>query len=230
MLSTARPVLLAHAPHTKSRTTRVHKTGRPVASSTYVLCTPPTSAPLSSRHDRQPRLVSPDDAIPRFRQALRDVDAKMASLARERTRLVAALEHARRVRAPIRRLPRELLEHVFRAGVADGSDPLLLSSLVLVCRAWHDVAVDTPGLWAQIALGPHHSLDAAERRLARSKDAPLDVSIDLRGQVGQEASDVDAAAAFALLGPTVARWRSFRWESLLHVRPELSLMQWHGAD
>jgi hypothetical protein len=210
MISTARPIVLLHTP--RSKTHHKARPSRPAAApttSTFILTTPAATPSSSSSsafgHDRPHGTDTEDATIPRLRKALRAVDSKMAALARERARLVGALEHASRARAPVRRLPRELLAHVFRAA---GEDALLLGSVLRVCRDWHAVAVGTPALWTALALGPHSPLGAAQSRLARTKDAPLDVQVDLREQPGL-GTPVDAVAAMKMLGPTVGRWRSF---------------------
>jgi hypothetical protein len=157
-----------------------------------------------------------DDSIPRLREALRSVETKLATMAHERQRLVTALEQAVRVQSPVQRLPRELLANMFTAGVLaeedeDGSDPLLLSSIMLVCKHWRDVAVDTPTLWANITIGPHHSLDTARERLARSKDAPLEVNIDFSNRSGHAPSTPEEILhAMGVVSSSIPRWRSFR--------------------
>jgi hypothetical protein len=159
-------------------------------------------------------LDEPTDNIPRLREALRSVETKMATLAREQQRLMRALEQAVRVVAPVMRLPPELLSKVFRTGILDSdeesSDPLLLPTVMRVCKQWRNVAVNTPLLWSRIAIGPHDSLEVARRRLSRTKDAPLDVVLDFDKRTGQSSTCHDLMEAMDLVLPAIARWRSFR--------------------
>lgn len=54
---------------------------------------------------------------------------------------------------------------------------MVLLILFPASRYWADVALETPALWAQISVSPHHSLERARRKLARSKTCPIDISI-----------------------------------------------------
>lgn len=138
----------------------------------------------------------------------------------ERATLQSHLDTAVRRQAPIYRLPGELLSSIFTMGVlgrpvrgssgenGDGldmdesntldeladdgpeEDSLMVTVLMLVCRGWNRIALETPELWAKIVLVlPSHptttanaqahslSLSRARQRLIRSKSSPLDITV-----------------------------------------------------
>ncbi|KAF5369349.1 hypothetical protein D9758_002769 [Tetrapyrgos nigripes] len=120
-------------------------------------------------------------SIPRLREAIHSLDRKMASLMSQRRELEYHLEQAVRLQSPVHRLPSELLSSIFITGVLDVGDdnPVMVSTLMLVCRYWAEVALDTPILWSKISVSPHDSLEKARRKLSRSKSCPLDITIDI---------------------------------------------------
>jgi hypothetical protein len=189
---------------------------------------PTLQLPNPRRHERHPSFLpvftqepektveasGTSSSIHCLRAALQLVDAKIANLTRERHQLASSLDRAVRVSSPIQRLPRELLSAIFTAGVCedgDGQDdPLVLGAIMLVCSRWREIAVDTPALWSRITVDEHNSVEAARRRVARSKDTPLDVRLSFAesSEHGPGMSDV-MMRALDMLRPTVIRWRSF---------------------
>ncbi|KDQ62299.1 hypothetical protein JAAARDRAFT_122507 [Jaapia argillacea MUCL 33604] len=152
------------------------------------------------------------ESIPHLREAIQSLESKMASLLSEREMLESRLEQAVRLQSPIHRLPNELLASIFVNGVFDTEeeDPLMLSNVMLVCRHWSAVAVDTPMLWSKIVVSNHHSTDRAKIKLARSKSVPLDISIDFNPRLehgGQVTQNI--VYAMDILRPSIYRWRSF---------------------
>lgn len=157
--------------------------------------------------------TAPEASIPDLREALSTLESKMASLMSERERLERSLEHAVRLQAPIQRLPSELLASIFTIGVLDGEeeDTLMLSNVVLVCRYWADVAINTPVLWSRVAVSNHVSLDKARRRLSRSKSVPLHVDINFSPQMdGRGGTTETIIHAMDILYPSIWRWKSFQ--------------------
>ncbi|KAG6331362.1 hypothetical protein ID866_7729 [Astraeus odoratus] len=154
-----------------------------------------------------------DTTISGLREALDSLDTQMASLLSQRQELESRLEQAVRSQSPIFRLPEELLSLIFVTGVCNSGDedPLLVSSLLLVCRYWRDVAVNTPELWSTICVGPHDSLEKTRRRLVRSKSVPLDVAINFSPRVDNPSAVTEnIVRAMDLLQPALWRTRSFR--------------------
>jgi hypothetical protein len=157
--------------------------------------------------------TAPEASIPDLREALSTLESKMASLMSERERLERSLDHAVRLQAPIQRLPSELLASIFTIGVLDGEeeDTLMLSNVVLVCRYWADVAMNTPVLWSRVVVSNHVSLDKARRRLSRSKSVPLHIDINFSPQMdGRGGTTETIIHAMDILYPSIWRWKSFQ--------------------
>ncbi|KAI0304274.1 hypothetical protein B0F90DRAFT_1704155 [Multifurca ochricompacta] len=147
---------------------------------------------------------APDTSIPDLREALSSLESKMASLISERERLEEA---------PIQRLPSELLASIFTIGVlgSEEEDTLMLSNIMLVCRYWADVAMNTPVLWSRVVVSNHVSLDKAKRRLSRSKSVPLHVDINFSPQMdGRGGTTETIVHAMDILYPSIWRWKSFQ--------------------
>lgn len=152
-------------------------------------------------------------SIPHLREALNSLDTQMASLLSQRQELESNLEQAVRSQSPIYRLPSELLSSIFVTGVCQSGDQdsLLVSSLMLVCRYWRDVVIDSPELWATICISPHDSLQKARRRLARSKSVPLDITVNFTPRADNTSGVMEnIIRAMDMLRPALWRTRSFR--------------------
>ncbi|KAF8550062.1 hypothetical protein OG21DRAFT_1469249 [Imleria badia] len=152
-------------------------------------------------------------SISQLREALSSLDTQMASLLSQRQQLESYLEQAVRSQSPIYRLPEELLSSIFVTGVCQSGDQdsLLVSSLMLVCRYWRDVVVNSPELWATICISPHDSLQKARRRLARSKSVPLDITVNFTPRSDNATGLMEnIIRAMDLLRPALWRARSFR--------------------
>jgi hypothetical protein len=161
---------------------------------------------------QRPRIAS-KASIPHLREALSSLDSKMASLMSQREELESHLEQAVRLQSPIQRLPCEILASVFIKGVfgADDENPLMVSTLMLVCRYWADVAINTPALWSNIAVSTHDSLEKARRKLQRSKSCPLDITINFSPRQEHSAGVTESVIhAMDLIRPALWRTKSFR--------------------
>ncbi|THH06779.1 hypothetical protein EW145_g3850 [Phellinidium pouzarii] len=169
------------------------------------------SRSYSTPHDDRSEASS--NSIPHLREALNSLETQMADLMFERRMLETRLEQAVRQQSPVLRLPRELLGSIFVIGVhhMGEEDALLLSTLMLVCKEWTEIASNTPVLWSRITIDNHKSIPKARRKLARSKAVPLDISIQFGPQTeGSEAVIELVVHALDLLRPAIWRWRSFR--------------------
>lgn len=149
-------------------------------------------------------------------------------------------------RCPINELPTELLSYIFLLGTAgseegddddddeedidgssassdddDGDDDwerdqefeLLISH---VCRHWRDVAVGTPALWTSIDFEDGPPYEKSRTYLERSKNAPLELSVDLTLDDDEAEDYPDLGAALddlhqimKLVVAHVSHWRSF---------------------
>ncbi|KDQ17439.1 hypothetical protein BOTBODRAFT_172479 [Botryobasidium botryosum FD-172 SS1] len=116
---------------------------------------------------------------------------------------IAAHQQCRNLRAPIHRLPTEIISLIFQFIEPDyfrtTSDantrknaPLNVSS---VSRRWRQVALSTPEIWSKIDM---RSTSLAALFIERSKRAPLDVAVDQEPKM------------MALVLPHIDRWRALR--------------------
>jgi hypothetical protein len=102
--------------------------------------------------------------------------------------LESDLAHYRASVAPIRKCPSEILAAIFRAYLED--NPRQIRRLVLVCRLWHNLTIQTPDLWTNIPIVFDSSLvpaktvvDSIKPRVMAcikySRNLPLDIDLDL---------------------------------------------------
>ncbi|KDQ17438.1 hypothetical protein BOTBODRAFT_172478 [Botryobasidium botryosum FD-172 SS1] len=116
---------------------------------------------------------------------------------------IAIHQQYRNLRAPVHRLPTEIISLIFRFIEPDSlhttldtcarySVPLNVSS---VSRRWRQVALSTPEIWSKIDM---HSMSLAALFIERSKRAPLDVAVDQDPNM------------MALVLPHIDRWRALR--------------------
>ncbi|TFK28047.1 hypothetical protein FA15DRAFT_678688 [Coprinopsis marcescibilis] len=147
-----------------------------------------------------------------LREAIASIDAKIAALVSQKRELEAKLEGEVRLQSPVLRVPSELLSSIFIMGVLGmgEEDPVMVPTLMLVCRYWAEVALNTPLLWAKISVSPHDSLEKARRRIERSKSCPLEISInfDHRQEPTSNATD-QIVSAIDLFNPVFRRTKSF---------------------
>lgn len=136
----------------------------------------------------------------------------MANLMSARDMLESRLEQAVRLQSPIQRLPSELLASIFVVGVLDmpEEDSLSVSAIMLVCRHWAEVALNTPALWARLVLRSQKSIERAKLKLVRSKLAPLDITLDFNPRLESTGHITqNVVHAMDVLRPSIYRWRSF---------------------
>ncbi|KAJ3542575.1 hypothetical protein NMY22_g3458 [Coprinellus aureogranulatus] len=128
-----------------------------------------------------PMKRSKSGIISDLRDAISSIELQVAQLLSQKRELEMRLEQEVRVESPVDRLPGELLSSIFVRSVGVGQEeenPVMLATIMLVCRQWNQVALNTPILWSKIDISPHDPLTRAKRRLERSKSSPLDISIN----------------------------------------------------
>ncbi|KAL1664186.1 hypothetical protein EV121DRAFT_166992, partial [Schizophyllum commune] len=142
--------------------------------------------------------------------------------------------------SPLRSLPLEVLQHIFRLTLPTTTHNALLSPdeppilFTRVCRAWREVALGTPELWASIHIvcTPFDSdmserarevvglrLQAVETWLARSGTWPLDISIRA-GKVVPRPVSLGRGPSYTSTVPSILRAilpHSRRWRDLAVV-------------
>ncbi|KAF7298992.1 F-box domain-containing protein [Mycena indigotica] len=179
------------------------------------------SLPSDTHHCRIPARPPPDTLIPRLRDALSVLDARMAALSTQRRDIESRLEQAVRLQSPVLRLPSELLSSIFVIGVLgnptdddQGDGAVMLPALMLVCRYWLQVALATPCLWSQITVSPLHSLEQARRKLARSSSCPLDININFAPRTDYSSNNSgvmeQVVRSMDIFSPAIWRIKSLR--------------------
>ncbi|KDQ17440.1 hypothetical protein BOTBODRAFT_144253 [Botryobasidium botryosum FD-172 SS1] len=169
------------------------------------------------QHLRNSVDVQPSSAVtPELELGVRDDDPEVAVL-RLALEVIEAYIHKeiaahhqyRNLRAPIHRLPTEIISLIFRFIEPDSfrstfyirerkSAPLNISG---VSRQWRQVALSTPRIWSKIDM---RSMSLAALFIERSKHAPLDVAVD------------QGTKMMALVLPHIDRWRAFHAMVPLH--------------
>ncbi|KAF9013231.1 hypothetical protein BDQ17DRAFT_1343029 [Cyathus striatus] len=158
-----------------------------------------------------PRVNQQNLSISHLREALNKLDTTMAGLMIKRRELETQLEQAVRSQSPVLRIPSELLSSIFIMGVLGMGDenPVMVPTLMLVCKYWAEVALNTPVLWAKISVSPHDSLEKARRRLERSKSCPLDVTVNFGARLESVSRVTEQVVhAMDLLRPALWRTKS----------------------
>ncbi|KAH7096205.1 hypothetical protein BKA62DRAFT_625232 [Auriculariales sp. MPI-PUGE-AT-0066] len=140
---------------------------------------------------------------------LDELERRVLELKRELERARLTRDRALSRRAPMRKVPNELLARVFELGAY--GDIFFATTLCEVNRHWRDLAIVTPSVWANVVLNPQWQLgiDAFLRRmtvfLERAQHCLLLVDLDLYC-VDNEQRAHDVLQAIA---PHVSRCFSF---------------------
>jgi hypothetical protein len=126
-----------------------------------------------------------------------DLEDELLRLRRQRHELQVELSPYRQPHtphaavAPINRCPNEILQLIFEYDVkSDFSRHPSIRRLLLVCRSWLRLIMNSPGLWALIQIqDPWYIFERRTQKsqaayisacINRSKDAPLKLSLDLQ--------------------------------------------------
>ncbi|KZV87118.1 hypothetical protein EXIGLDRAFT_840229 [Exidia glandulosa HHB12029] len=185
---------------------------------------PRSSQPLQWTRQTGDRDVdSIDDSVAELQRRIEELQLQKAQLLAER--------------APVRRVPPEILARVFELGAR--TDVHFASTVCAVSSLWHSIAMETPAVWANICLGSEWGLgpDAFLRKvqvtLDRSQSSPLLVDVDLYYIDGVER----AHALLEAIAPHVSRCYSLavcvpqpEWMELVvehfgaHLAPKLEAM------
>ncbi|KAF8548828.1 hypothetical protein OG21DRAFT_1515876 [Imleria badia] len=124
------------------------------------------------------RITSAEDALS---QIVADKKRTIREMQREQHALELKVKHTLAYISPIRRLPNELLRHIFMFNF--DNHPCCAWILASVCIPWRRLALSIPKLWSKIRLVTNQSAspDTIRLWLERSGDkVPLDIEIYLR--------------------------------------------------
>ena len=123
-----------------------------------------------------------------FRSVIHNPLARVAAISAVNKEVDAAMQLLRTVRnalAPVSLLPPEVLARVFRFLSLDepphsGKQNLGWIRVTHVCQLWRQVALDDSSLWARIS-GVTTNTELVSEMLARARNAPLDINVNLNG-------------------------------------------------
>jgi len=139
-------------------------------------------------------------------------------------------ELIRQIRAPINRLPNELLLRIFELAIH--ASVLAFPScdvhrhwkreLAGVSRYWRDMVLQSPRLWTTIKLAPTWSESFVKAHVARSSRSPLDIEICTQDGVTQT---LTFRASVGILVDCAQRWRSLTIRSDVDGYPLSELLK-----
>nr|GAT48483.1 predicted protein [Mycena chlorophos] len=150
---------------------------------------------------------------PRLR--LHTLDAAIQKLEQERVVLLAHIAKHETLLSPIRRLPHDMLQEIFKACMPEDRNVAMSSSeppLVLsrTCSRWRNIALGTPMLWSKL-----HVVEPAAGTVARRTEAvkqwlgrtgSLPLSLSFAGTRQKRSNDVGTVAFLTLLATYISRW------------------------
>jgi F-box-like len=114
-----------------------------------------------------------------------EMESELNVARQQRDSIYRSIERFRQSRAPIRRVPREILAMIFGENSEEQPDRNFI--LMRVCRLWYDILMHTPRLWNNIVLhfviveDLPQLLLYSNACLTRSGTLPLNIHIDARG-------------------------------------------------
>ncbi|KAJ7177094.1 hypothetical protein C8R46DRAFT_1346969 [Mycena filopes] len=160
-----------------------------------------------------PRNSPPD--LQDLRRRLSSLDATIAVLTAERQKLQAESDA---VVYPILSIPTEITAEILMRSCDPSSWDPLKGPLVLtqICHQWREIAIHTPALWCSVHLTTRSSLELLHLWLARSGNAPLNLTLHTWG--------AQAAPEPLLLASAL---HAHRWQD---VRFALPLASYYSLD
>jgi F-box-like len=113
---------------------------------------PISSTPSNLEEQRSTELKCRLDALQELENRISTLEAELVSARNERDRVQDRIILLRAWRSPVRRLPREILTLIFEYYPDDQEQRN--GTLMLVCKLWNEVTMNTPWLWSNIILKP----------------------------------------------------------------------------
>ncbi|EJD35722.1 hypothetical protein AURDEDRAFT_117324, partial [Auricularia subglabra TFB-10046 SS5] len=177
---------------------------------------------LNMRAALQDRLQGMDQDVLAARNALVAAQARAAAVCKQLASLEETICRSQRELAPVLSLPHDILCEIFRLWAQSEQTDTTLEHpgfvASKVCRAWRDVSVASPSVWAYFKLDfkplrgntqlHTNVLGSVQLQLQRSANAPLHVHL-----LNYDSSSARARRSYRALFDTVtaeaSRWRSF---------------------
>jgi hypothetical protein len=150
-----------------------------------------SSAPRDLEEQRSTELKCQQDALRELENRIFTLEAELISARNEHNRVQDRILLLQAWRSPVRRLPREILTLIFEYHPDDQQQRN--GALMLVCKLWNEVVMNTPWLWSNIIL----TLDSIEKVrpvwkyahscIEKSRGSLLDIFLDAQefGQAEQ---------------------------------------------
>lgn len=168
--------------------------------------------------ERKARALLPEttNIISQLSSIIKDVQSTLQQLHDDRQAVHALLSQQKAVLAPIRRLPPEIMSHIFDLHISRNSEYKNYTELLkitFVCSRWRQIALTTCDLWTSFSLERKYRYSHFINQLKRSKSSLLDVSIgECHGGSRKRIEQLMAVSD---------RWRSF--EFYPHPEPPKNL-------
>lgn len=145
-----------------------------------------------------PDIASKLRALQGIQERIRQLESELSQAREECGSLEDDLAQYQASISPIRNIPPEILTSIFEQYVMER--PMRIRLLLLVCRLWYRLIMDTPSLWAHVRLvfdadtdSPtpvRNALKYARACYERSKQCPLHVAMDF-SQIPSEKEFID---------------------------------------
>ncbi|KAL1695043.1 hypothetical protein GGG16DRAFT_86742 [Schizophyllum commune] len=155
-------------------------------------------------------------------QGIRSIDTDIQWLITLRARMSMGSQLAinASILAPIRRLPQELLSHIFVLFAME-IDPCMRAhtirdTVARVCREWYTVARSTPRLWTYISSTLHDLPPSSPSRYSAQAALAGGLPLHLEHGVGDEDYEIDDVLLESFLEellPYASRWQCIRLNS-----------------
>ena len=145
----------------------------------------------------------------RMAAAQEATETKVTTLQKHITLLEKENSESQSFLAPIRRLPIELLAEILAIAIESHGQNRF--DMMRVCRSWRATVLSMARIWSQMTIRPLTSREQAEFVVERTRQVPLELSIDSESiyppyRVLREGATAYGGLAFAM--NTMSRWRS----------------------
>ena len=136
-------------------------------------------------------------------------EAEVATLQERITLLEKENGESQSFLSPIRRLPTELLAEIFTIAIESHGQNRF--DMMRVCRSWRATVLGMARIWSQLAIRPLTSREQAEFVVERTRQVPLELTIDSESiypPYGALREGETAYGGLAYAMKTMSRWRS----------------------
>ena len=141
-----------------------------------------------------------------YTQLIAELQRQIAGLQQQTGDLKQESSNSKPFPAPIRGLPTELLAEIF--GIAIGCYEHNPFAVMRVCRSWRATVLGMAHVWSRFTVRPWTSQRQIEFVVERTKQAPLDVVVDLTPSRHSFMKARGDYRGLALATTTMPRWRT----------------------